>query len=153
TFTDCSGYVTRYDHDRFGHIGSSDAELIKEIRTFPTMTKNLYEMLQWLEELNITHLAMESTGIYWKPVFNILEDYFEITLANAQRIKIVPGRKTDVADAEWIAKLLRYGLIEKSFVPPVDIRELRDLTRLRKRIIGNMTAEKYRNRRKRHQLR
>ncbi|PFY28708.1 IS110 family transposase, partial [Bacillus toyonensis] len=72
-------------------------------RTFPTMTKNLYEMLQWLEELNITHLAMESTGIYWKPVFNILEDYFEITLANAQRIKNVPGRKTDVADAEWIA--------------------------------------------------
>ncbi|MGQ7113630.1 IS110 family transposase, partial [Escherichia sp. TWPC-MK] len=74
------------------YIGSSDAELIKEIRTFPTMTKNLYEMLQWLEELNITHLAMESTGIYWKPVFNILEDYFEITLANAQRIKNVLGR-------------------------------------------------------------
>ncbi|PGY94073.1 IS110 family transposase, partial [Bacillus thuringiensis] len=126
------------------YIGSSDEELIKEIRTFPTMTKNLYEMLQWLEELNITHLAMESTGIYWKPVFNILEDYFEITLANAQRIKNVPGRKTDVADAEWIAKLLRYGLIEKSFVPPVDIRELRDLTRLRKKMIGNMTAEKNR---------
>ncbi|WP_305927807.1 IS110 family transposase [Bacillus mycoides] len=126
------------------YIGSSDEELIKEIRTFPTMTKNLYEMLQWLEELNITHLAMESTGIYWKPVFNILEDYFEIPLANAQRIKNVPGRKTDVADAEWIAKLLRYGLIEKSFVPPVDIRELRDLTRLRKKMIGNMTAEKNR---------
>ncbi|EOO60144.1 hypothetical protein IKE_05995 [Bacillus cereus VD196] len=126
------------------YIGSSDEELIKEIRTFSTMTKNLYEMLQWLEELNITHLAMESTGIYWKPVFNILEDYFEITLANAQRIKNVPGRKTDVADAEWIAKLLRYGLIEKSFVPPVDIRELRDLTRLRKKMIGNMTAEKNR---------
>ncbi|EJR92442.1 hypothetical protein IKG_05641 [Bacillus cereus VD200] len=126
------------------YIGSSNEELIKEIRTFSTMTKNLYEMLQWLEELNITHLAMESTGIYWKPVFNILEDYFEITLANAQRIKNVPGRKTDVADAEWIAKLLRYGLIEKSFVPPVDIRELRDLTRLRKKMIGNMTAEKNR---------
>lgn len=125
-------------------IGSSDEELIKEIRTFPTMTKNLYEMLQWLEELNITHLAMESTGIYWKRVFNILEDYFDITLANAQRIKNVPGRKTDVADAEWIAKLLRYGLIEKSFVPPVDIRELRDLTRLRKKMVGNMTAEKNR---------
>jgi transposase len=87
---------------------------------------------------------MESTGVYWKPVFNILEDFFDITLANAQRIKNVPGRKTDVADAEWIAKLLRYGLIEKSFVPPADIRELRDLTRLRKKIIGDMTAEKNR---------
>ena len=125
-------------------MGSSDEELMKEVRTFPTMTKNLYEMLRWLEELRITHIAMESTGIYWKPVFNILEDYFDITLANAQRIKNVPGRKTDVADAEWIAKLLRYGLIEKSFVPPADIRELRDLTRLRKKWIGDMTAEKNR---------
>ncbi|MEB8676360.1 IS110 family transposase [Bacillus cereus] len=126
------------------YIGNSETELTKEIRTFPTLTKHLFEMLQWLEELHITHLAMESTGIYWKPVFNILEDYFDITLANAQRIKNVPGRKTDVADAEWIAKLLRYGLIEKSFVPPSDIRELRDLTRLRKKMIGNMTAEKNR---------
>lgn len=122
-------------------IGSSDKELVKEIRTFPTMTKNLYEMLRWFENLQITHIAMESTGIYWKPVFNILEDYFD---ANAQRIKNAPGCKTDVADAEWIAKLLRYGLIEKSFVPPADIRELRDLTRLRKKWIGNMTAEKNR---------
>jgi transposase len=125
-------------------IGSSDEELVKEVRTFPTFTKNLYEMLRWLEELRITHIAMESTGVYWKPVFNILEDFFDITLANAQRIKNVPGRKTDVADAEWIAKLLRYGLIEKSFVPPADIRELRDLTRFRKKIIGDMTAEKNR---------
>lgn len=124
--------------------GSSDKELVKEIRTFPTMTKNLYEMLRWFENLQITHIAMESTGIYWKPVFNILEDYFDITLANAQRIKNVLGRKKDVADAEWIAKLLRYGLIEKSFVPPADIRELRDLTRLQKKWIGNMTAEKKR---------
>ncbi|MDR4287582.1 IS110 family transposase, partial [Bacillus thuringiensis] len=89
-----------------------------------------------------THLAMESTGIYWKPVINISEDYFDITLANAQRIQNVPARKTDVADAEWIAKLLRYGLIEKSFVPPSDIRELRDLTRLRKKMSGNMNAAK-----------
>jgi len=87
---------------------------------------------------------MESTGIYWKPVFNILEDYFDITLANAQRIKNVPSRKTDVSDAEWIAKLLRHGLIEKSFVPPIDIRELRDLTRLRKKWIGHLTSEKNR---------
>ena len=78
---------------------------------------------------------MESTGIYWRPVYNILEGYFDITLANAQRIKNVPGRKTDVSDAEWIAKLLRVGLIEKSFVPPADLRELRELTRLRKKRI------------------
>ncbi|WP_180235220.1 IS110 family transposase [Bacillus cereus] len=126
------------------YIGNSETEFIKGIRTFPTLTKHLFEMLQWLEELHITRLAMESAGIYWKPVFNILEDYFDITLANAQRIKNVPGRKTDIADTEWIAKLLRYGLIEKSFVPPSDIRELRDLTRLRKKMICNMTAEKNR---------
>ena len=105
----------------------------KEIETFSTFTKDLFRLLKWLEDREITHLAMESTGVYWKPVFNILEDYFDITLANAQRIKNVPGRKTDVSDAEWIAKLLRYGLIEKSFVPPAPIRELRDLTRLRKK--------------------
>lgn len=125
-------------------MGATDEELTKEVRSFPTLTKDLYKMLRWLEGLRITHIAMESTGIYWKPVFNILEDYFDITLANAQRIKNVPGRKTDVADAEWIAKLLRYGLIEKSFVPPADIRELRDLTRLRKKIVGNITTEKNR---------
>lgn len=124
------------------YIVNSETELTKEIYEFPTFTKHLFAMLQWLEELHITHLAMESTGIYWKPIFNILEDYFDITLANAQRIKNVPGRKTDVADAEWIAKLLRYGLIEKSFVPLSDIRELCDLTQLRKKMIGNMTAKK-----------
>jgi transposase len=122
----------------------SDGNSVTEIRSFPTMTKDLYELLKWLEHSNVTHVALESTGIYWKPIFNIIEDYFDITLANAQRIKNVPGRKTDVADAEWIAKLLQHGLIEKSFVPPTDIRELRDLTRLRKKWIGNITAEKNR---------
>ncbi|OKO96212.1 Mobile element protein [Geobacillus proteiniphilus] len=116
----------------------------KEIETFSTFTKDLFRLLKWLEDREITHLAMESTGVYWKPVFNILEDYFDITLANAQRIKNVPGRKTDVSDAEWIAKLLRYGLIEKSFVPPAPIRELRDLTRLRKKWVGQLIAEKNR---------
>ncbi len=125
-------------------IGSKDDELIKETETFPTLTKDLFRLLKWLEDHDVTHIAMESTGIYWKPVFNILEDFFDITLANAQRIKNVPGRKTDVSDAEWIAKLLRHGLIEKSFVPPVDIRELRDLTRLRKKWIGHVTSEKNR---------
>lgn len=121
-----------------------EGDQIKETETFPTLTKDLYRLLQWLEHHEVTHIAMESTGVYWKPVFNILEGYFDITLANAQRIKNVPGRKTDVSDAEWIAKLLRHGLIEKSFVPPVDIRELRDLTRLRKKWIGHLTSEKNR---------
>ena len=89
-------------------------------------------------------MKAQKKGVYWKPVYNILEDFFDITLANAQRIKNVPGRKTDVSDAEWIAKLLRHGLIEKSFVPPEDIRNLRDLTRLRKKWIGHMTSEKNR---------
>jgi transposase len=125
-------------------IGEEDSNLTKEIETFPTITKDLFRLLKWLEDHEVTHVAMESTGIYWKPVYNILEDFFDITLANAQRIKNVPGRKTDVSDAEWIAKLLRHGLIEKSFVPPEDIRELRDLTRLRKKWIGHMTSEKNR---------
>jgi transposase len=124
-------------------LGEED-HIQKEIETFPTFTKDLFRLLKWLEDRGVTHIAMESTGVYWKPVFNILEDYFDITLANAQRIKNVPGRKTDVSDAEWIAKLLRYGLIEKSFVPPENIRELRDLTRLRKKWIGQLTAEKNR---------
>lgn len=122
----------------------TDEAPVVETRTFGTMTRNLFELLTWLESKEITHLAMESTGIYWRPVYNILEGYFTITLANAQRIKNVPGRKTDVADAEWIAKLLRHGLIEPSFVPAVDLRELRELTRLRKKWVGNLTAEKNR---------
>ena len=124
--------------------GSSDDVIQKEVKTFSTLTKSLFDLLKWLEEKEITHIAMESTGIYWKPVYNILEGYFDITVANAQRIKNVPGRKTDVSDAEWIAKLLRHGLIEKSFVPSQDLRELRDLTRLRKKWIGNLTSEKNR---------
>lgn len=124
--------------------GKREEDYFQEIATFPTLTKDLYKLLKWLEGHGVTHIAMESTGVYWKPVFNILEDFFDITLANAQRIKNVPGRKTDVSDAEWIAKLLRIGLIEKSFVPPVDIRNLRDLTRLRKKWIGHLTSEKNR---------
>nr|WP_106779072.1 IS110 family transposase [Lysinibacillus timonensis] len=124
--------------------GNREDDLYTEIETFPTLTKDLFRLLKWLEGHEVTHIAMESTGVYWKPVFNILEDFFDITLANAQRIKNVPGRKTDVSDAEWIAKLLRHGLIEKSFVPPLDIRELRDLTRLRKKWISHLVSEKNR---------
>lgn len=119
-------------------------EVHSEVRTFGTMTKHLFELLKFLESQDVTHIAMESTGIYWKPVYNILEGYFTVVLANAQRIKNVPGRKTDVCDAEWIAKLLRVGLIEPSFIPSEDLRELRDLCRLRKKRISSLTAEKNR---------
>ena len=119
-------------------------EIHREVRTFGTMTKHLFELLKFLETHEVTHVAMESTGVYWKPVYNILEGYFTIVLAHAQRIKNVPGRKTDVCDSEWIAKLLRVGLIEPSFVPSEDLRELRDLCRLRKKRIGSLTAEKNR---------
>lgn len=121
-----------------------EAEVLSETKTFGTTTRQLFDMLTWLESKGITHIAMESTGIYWRPVYNILEGYFDITLANAYRIKNVPGRKTDVSDAEWIAKLLRHGLIERSFVPSQDLRELRDMVRLRKKWVSNLTAEKNR---------
>jgi transposase len=124
--------------------GEADETPRTETRTYPTMTRDLFALMTWLESEGVTHIAMESTGIYWKPVYNILEGYFDIALANAQRIRNVPGRKTDVNDAEWIAKRLRVGLIEKSFVPKEDLRELRDLTRLRKKRVGNLTAEKNR---------
>jgi transposase len=116
----------------------------KEIRTFSTMSKGLHELGAWLQSASCTHVAMESTGVYWKPVYQVLEESCEIKLANAQRIKNVPGRKTDISDSEWIAKLLRCGLIEGSFVPPEDIRELRDLTRYRRKMVNHASAEKNR---------
>jgi len=103
----------------------------KEIRSFGTMTADLLELSDWLMSNGVTHVAMESTGEYWKPIFNILENNFEIMLVNAQHISKVPGRKTDVSDAEWIADLLRHGLLTASFIPPVGQRELRELTRFR----------------------
>lgn len=115
-----------------------------ETKTFGTTTKNLLQLLDWLSEFKCSHVAMESTGVYWKPVWNILEGHFELVLANAKRIKNVPGRKTDVKDSAWIAKLLRAGLIESSFVPDIDVRDLRDLTRYRRKLLGDSTAEKNR---------
>jgi transposase len=103
----------------------------KETRTFETMTSDLLALSDWLTGEGVTHVAMESTGEYWKPVFNILENNFEVLLVNAQHIKSVPGRKTDIKDAEWIADLLRHGLLKASFIPPVGQRELRELTRYR----------------------
>jgi len=104
-------------------------------RTFGTMTAELLELSDWLASQGVTHVAMESTGDYWKPVFNILEGIFQVILVNAQHLKAVPGRKTDVKDAEWIAELLQHGLLRASFIPPVAQRELRDLTRYRSTFI------------------
>jgi transposase len=103
----------------------------REVRSFSTMTRDLLALSDWLLEAGCTHVAMESTGEYWKPVFNILEAHFEVLLVNAQHIKAVPGRKTDVKDAQWIAELLQHGLLRASFIPPVAQRELRELTRHR----------------------
>jgi len=105
--------------------------LRKKVRTFATMTADLLELSDWLLSFGVTHVAMESTGEYWKPIHNILEENFEVLLVNARHIKQVPGRKTDVMDAEWIADLLRHGLLRGSFIPPVGQRELRELTRHR----------------------
>jgi transposase len=103
----------------------------QEIRRFGTMTRDLLELADWLHSSQVTHVAMESTGVYWKPVWNILEGQFEVVLVNAQHIKAVPGRKTDIKDCQWIADLLQHGLLRGSFVPPPPLRRLRDLTRLR----------------------
>src|SRR4030095_1926545 len=97
----------------------------QEIRRFGTMTRDLLELADWLHGLQVTHVAMESTGVYWKPVWNILEGQFAVLLVNAQHIKAVPGRKTDTKDCQWIAELLQHGLLRGSFVPPTPIRQLR----------------------------
>jgi len=107
----------------------------QETRTFGTMTADLLALSDWLMAHEISHVAMESTGEYWKPVYNILETNFEVLLVNAQHVKAVPGRKTDVNDAEWLADLLRHGLLRASFVPPLGQRELRELTRHRSNFI------------------
>jgi transposase len=111
------------------------SEWQKEIRQFGTMTKDLLALSDWLVGKGCTHVAMESTGVYWKPVYNILEGQFELLVVNAQHLKAVPGRKTDVRDAEWIAELLAHGLLRGSFVPPVSVRELRELTRYRTSVV------------------
>ena len=116
----------------------------KEIRTYTTMTNDLLRLKGWLQEAGVTHVAIESTGVYWKPVFNILEDSVEVILVNARHVKNVPGRKTDVQDSEWLCRLLRSGLLKGSFIPPRGIRELRDLTRYKRKLIQAMVAEKQR---------
>ena len=122
-------------------ILAADGSLIKQVRTFGTMTEDLLALSDWLLAAGCTHVAMESTGSYWKPVWNVLEGNFELVLVNAQHIKAVPGRKTDVKDCEWIAELLRHGLLRGSFVPDREQRELRELTRYRTTLTEEHTAE------------
>jgi transposase len=117
-----------------------DGSVSSQVRTFGTLTATLLALSDWLEAEGVRHVAMESTGVYWKPVFNLLEGRFEVVLVNAQHIKQVPGRKTDVKDSEWIAQLLQHGLLSPSFIPEPPIRELRDLTRQRTELIRDRAA-------------
>jgi transposase len=125
-------------------IGQPGRRPRKEVRSFGTMTRDLEALRGWLEELGVSHVGMESTGVYWRPVHAILEDRFTLIVGNAHHIKAVPGRKTDVKDAEWLADLVRHGLIKASFVPPPAIRELRDLVRLRRSLVEARATERNR---------
>ena len=119
----------------------AEGRLTKEVRKFSTMLEDLLALADWLQAHGVTHVAMESTGVYWKPVYNVLEGSFDVWVVNAQHFKAVPGRKTDVRDCEWLAELLRHGLLRKSFVPPKPHRELRELTRYRSALIQERTRE------------
>jgi len=140
-FPQCSGLdvhkktVTAYVRIQRG------GEVHKEIRTFSTMSEDLLVLRDWLKAHGVTHVAMESTGVFWRPVYHLLEDDFELLLVNARHIKRVPGRKTDVKDCEWIGELLAHGLLKGSFIPPKPIRDLRDLTRYRKSLMDERTRE------------
>lgn len=116
-----------------------DGQVDSVVRRYSTMTRDLLALGDWLADAQVTHLAMESTGVFWKPIWNLLEDRFTIVLVNARHVKQVPGRKRDVGDAEWIAQLLQHGLLRASFIPPAPIRELRDLTRHRTTLLQERT--------------
>lgn len=123
----------------------SGKKMTKEIREFSTFTDGIQALGLWLKGHDILHIAIESTGIYWKPVFNILtEDHFDLMLVNAKHVKNVPGRKTDIKDSEWLCKLLKNGLLERNFIPPEDMRNLRDLTRYRSKLVATIASEKNR---------
>jgi transposase len=122
-------------------IRDEAGKITKHIRSFCTMTSDLLVLYDWLKAHGVTHVAMESTGVYWKPVYNLLEEDFRILLVNAAHMKAVPGRKTDVRDCEWIADLLAHGLLKGSFIPPKPIRDLRDLTRYRKSLMDERVRE------------
>jgi transposase len=116
----------------------------EEVRTFRTLTRDILAMRAWLQAQGCTVIAIESTGVYWKPIFNVLEGDFTVLLVNPAHIKQVPGRKTDVKDGRWVAELLEHGLLRGSFLPPVEIRDLRDLTRYRRQLVHTHSAEVHR---------
>jgi transposase len=122
-------------------VPGEDGERLQQTRSFATTTQGLLVLLDWLRSYRVTLVGMESTGVYWRPVFYLLEDHMECWLLNARHLRNVPGRKTDVMDAEWICQLVEHGLVRPSFVPPRDIRELRDLTRYREAQIEERTRE------------
>jgi transposase len=122
-------------------VPGPDGERIAELAEFSTFTEDLLALRDWLVAHGVTRVGMEATGVYWKPVFWVLEDELECWLLNARHMRNVPGRKTDMADAEWICRLMEHGLVRASFVPPKEIRELRDLTRFRKTRIEERTRE------------
>src|SRR5215216_1762445 len=123
------------------HVPNQAGERAELGAEFGTMTADLPGLCDWLKGLGVTHVAMEATGVYWKPVYYLLEDDFELLLVNAQHVKNVPGRKTDVQDAQWLCQLLEHGLLGPSFVPPKPMRELRDLTRYRKSLVWERQRE------------
>jgi transposase len=122
-------------------VVDEDGTVREQVRSFGATTPDLLDLRDWLTTAGVTHVAMESTGVYWKAPYYMLEDAFEVLLVNATHLKHVPGRKTDVIDSQWIAEVLSYGLLRPSFVPPRPIRELRDLTRYRKALIRARTSE------------
>jgi transposase len=123
-------------------ISQSDGLIERQVRTFNTMTADLLALADWLSSLNVTQVALESTGVYWRPVYNVLEDdQRTLLLVNPQHMRAVPGKKTDVKDAEWLADLLRHGLLRASFIPPAPIRVVRELTRYRKTLVQSRADE------------
>jgi transposase len=122
-------------------LTQADGTVQKQTRTFATMTADLLALDEWLRSLHIEHLALESTGVYWHPIWNILEEGRHILLANPQHLKAVPGRKTDIKDAEWLADLHRHGLLKASFIPPKPVRVIRELTRYRKTLVQERARE------------
>jgi transposase len=122
-------------------ITSPDGTIEKKTRTFSTMTNGFLALGDWVDSYGVSQVAMESTGMYWRPVYQLLEEGHTILLVNAEHMKAVPGHKTDVKDSEWLADLLRHGLLKASFIPPQPIRQLRELTRYRKRLIQERAQE------------
>ncbi len=122
-------------------VPGADGQPHKETRTFETLTENVQDLAEWLHTQQVTAVTMESTGVYWKPIYNLLDGRFEILVVNAEHVKALKGRKTDVQDADWLADLLRHGLLQGSFIPSAQLRELRDLTRYRTQLGDDRKSE------------